>query len=613
MRKRSQAPDGLSPARRRLFIVISMLIPLLFLAVIEALLRLSGFGGYAPILKRMEDTPQGRLVVSQQAGTRDFFFANLAWPGYSDEYAFFSPKDANTVRIVLVGGSAIKGFPQTRRFAASSFLREMLDDAWPNRTVEVINLGTTAVASFPVREFLEQALEYEPDLVVVYSGHNEFYGAYGVASSNQAGSTPGMLKLQYQLRGFAIVQALSRLAQYLRGSAPPSLMETMVGQDFIPADSWKRGAAAELLYDHVGSMIRMGRERDVPVLVCTLAGNERDLAPVGDDPAAGEEGGPVDVYTYRNALDADETIDELEALLQRRPDLARAHFVLGQAYHAQGAFEQAQHHFVQARDLDTMPWRATTALQQSIRRAVTEQDAALCDVERAFRGRSPGGSIGRELMDDHVHPSLQGQALLARTIVESLTKRTDALAVSEEQFNALPGWQVYAQRLGFNPYDHYAVAHTLRTLFTIPFMRASNPEAFYRFNRMALELERAMTPEIRAIARGWQKKESHASGRQPLSGMVAHALLREQRYDEAMALFEVARHSVPEYSVLHLAYTYHWLAVRYRVNKGLSEAELALAEREIARGELLLRRAPREPEPVERYLADLRRLGGGQH
>ena len=612
MSERSRAPDGLSPARRRLFIVISMLIPLLFLAVVEALLRLSGFGGYAPILKRMEDTPQGQLVVSQQAGTRDFFFANLAWPGYSDEYAFFSPKDANTVRIVLVGGSAIKGFPQTRRFAASSFLREMLSDAWPDRTVEVINLGATAVASFPVREFLVQALDYEPDLVVVYSGHNEFYGAYGVASSNQAGSTPGMLKLQYQLRGFAIVQALSRLVQYLRGSAPPSLMETMVGQDFIPADSWKRGAAAELLYDHVGSMIQMSRKRDVPVLVCTLAGNERDLAPVGDDPAAGEQGGPVDVYAYRDALDADETIEALKAVLQRRPDFARAHFVLGKAYHAQGDYEQALHHFVQARDSDTMPWRATSALQQSIRRAVTEQGAALCDVERAFRDRSPGGAIGRELMDDHVHPSLQGQSLLARTIVESLTTRTDGLAVSEEQFNALPGWQVYAQRLGFNPYDHYAVAHTLRTLFNIPFMRASNPEALYRFNRMALELERGMTPNILEIAREWQKKESHASGRQPLSGMVAQVLLREQQYDEAMALFEVARHSVPVYSALHLEYTYHWLALRSRLNDGLSEAELALAKREIARGEILLRRAPQEPGPIERFLADLRGLGAGQ-
>lgn len=593
-----------------MFIVVSMLIPLLVMAVIEVLLRLSGFGGYEPVLEEWEDTPRGRLVVSQQTGIRDFFFANLAYPGFSDQYAFYSPKDTDTVRIVLVGGSAIKGFPQTRRFAASAFLKEMLSDVWPDRTVEVINLGTTAVASFPVREFLGQALAYEPDLVIVYSGHNEFYGAYGVASSNQAGSTPVMLKFQHQLRGLAIVQAFGRLVQYLRGAESPSLMETMVGQDFISAESWKREAAANLLYTHVGSMITMCQENSVPVLVCTLAGNERDLAPIGSGRTAVDDENPVDAAVIRHRTEPEKLIDVLLALLQRRPDDAKAHFHLGRAYTWTGEPEKAQRHFVQARDLDTMPWRATSALQQSIRRAVEERGATLCDVEQAFRSRSPGGSIGWELMDDHVHPSLQGQALLARTIVETLTRRTDALGVSVEHFSALPDWQDYAQRFGFNPYDHYAAAHTVRTIFSIPFMRSSNPEALQRFNRIALDLEKRMAPEIREIAWQWQKKESHVEDRQPISGMVAHGLLREKRYQEALALFDVARSSVPVYSAQHLGYVYNWLALRKRLHDGLTAADLALLDQEIERGERLLRRGPPASESIELHLADLRRLRG---
>ena len=612
MNQSSRIQDKLPPARRRLFIVVSMLIPLLIMAVIEVLLRLSGFGGYEPLMKKMEDTSQGRLVVSQQAGTRDFFFANLARPGFSGQYAFHSPKAANTVRIVLVGGSAIKGFPQTRRFAASAFLKEMLGDVWPHRTVEVINLGTTAVASFPVREFLKQALAYEPDLVVVYSGHNEFYGAYGVVSSNQAGSSPAMLKLQHQLHGLAIVQATGRLLQYLRGWEPPSLMEAMVGQDFISAESWKREAAANLLYRHIGSMVRMGQESSVPVLVCTLAGNEKDLAPIGSGQTASDAERLVDAAINRHRAEPEKLKGVLLALLERQPANAKAHYHLGRVYDRTGDHEKAQHHYVQARDLDTMPWRATSALQQSIRRAAREHGATLCDVEQAFRSQSPGGSIGWELMDDHVHPSLQGQALLARTIVETLTARTDALGVPDERFRSLPDWQYYARRLGFNPYDHYAVAHTLRTLFSIPFMRSSNPEALHRFNRIALGLEEQMTPEIRAIAWQWQKEESHREERRPISGMVAHGLLREERYREAMALFDVARNSVPVYSAQYLGYVYNWLAIRHRLHDGLSAADLALLDREIERGELLLRRGPTVSESIVEYLTGLRKLRGEQ-
>jgi len=541
MNQSSRIQDKLPPARRRLFIVVSMLIPLLIMAVIEVLLRLSGFGGYEPLMKEMEDTSQGRLVVSQQAGTRDFFFANLARPGFSGQYAFHSPKAANTVRIVLVGGSAIKGFPQTRRFAASAFLKEMLGDVWPHRTVEVINLGTTAVASFPVREFLKQALAYEPDLVVVYSGHNEFYGAYGVVSSNQAGSSPAMLKLQHQLHGLAIVQATGRLLQYLRGWEPPSLMEAMVGQDFISAESWKREAAANLLYRHIGSMVRMGQESSVPVLVCTLAGNEKDLAPIGSGQTASDAERLVDAAINRHRAEPEKLKGVLLALLERQPANAKAHYHLGRVYDRTGDHEKAQHHYVQARDLDTMPWRATSALQQSIRRAAREHGATLCDVEQAFRSQSPGGSIGWELMDDHVHPSLQGQAL-----------------------------------------------------------------------RIALGLEEQMTPEIRAIAWQWQKEESHREERRPISGMVAHGLLREERYREAMALFDVARNSVPVYSAQYLGYVYNWLAIRHRLHDGLSAADLALLDREIERGELLLRRGPTVSESIVEYLTGLRKLRGEQ-
>ena len=609
----SRNPQELAPAKRRLLIVLSMLLPLLVLAGVEGFLRLSGFGGYEPILKEFEDPPHGRLVVTRQSGARDFFFANPMRPGFSNEYALYSPKPANTVRIVLVGGSAIKGFPQTRRFAASAFLAEMLDDAWPGRTVEVINLGTTAVASFPVREFLGQALEYEPDLVIVYSGHNEFYGAYGVASSNQAGSTPLMLKFQHQIHELAIIQALSRFIHYLAGDRPPSLMEIMVGQDHVEADSWKREAASNLLYAHVGSMIAMCNEREVAILVCTLPGNERDLVPIGSDRTSEEHEAVITAARSGYGDEPERFIGELSSLLQHRPDHARAHFYLGKAYFETGDNARARHHFVKARDLDPMPWRATSAIQQSIRRAAKEQGAVLCDVEGAFRARSPGGSIGWELMDDHVHPTLQGQALLARTIVESLVERTDALSVSRERFDALPDWQTYTQRLGFNPYDHYGVAHTLRTLFTIPFMRASNPEGLRRFNRAALELEHRMKPEIREIVHEWQQAEAHTAGKQPISGMVARELLREGRAEEAMALFDVARHSVPTHSGRHLEYTYHWLSLRSQLHNGLSEDELGLANREINRGELMLRLELQTPVAIEKHLADLRRLRGGHH
>ena len=42
-----------------------------------------------------------------------------------------------------------KGSRGEREDTSGRLLQEMLQAAWPGRTVETINLGTTAVASFP--------------------------------------------------------------------------------------------------------------------------------------------------------------------------------------------------------------------------------------------------------------------------------------------------------------------------------------------------------------------------------------------------------------------------------------------------------------------------------
>src|SRR3984957_7303681 len=166
--------------------------PVALLLLIELMLRLCGFGGYAPFFHKVGPVPGGTLVVTEQAGADSWFF-NSGMAGDTTQYSFLHPKPTNTFRIFLVGESAAKGSPQPRNLASSAFLQAMLQDAWPERHVEVINLGTVAVASYPVLGIMTEALNFNPDLIIIHTGHNEFFGAYGVAFSSRAGNKPWML------------------------------------------------------------------------------------------------------------------------------------------------------------------------------------------------------------------------------------------------------------------------------------------------------------------------------------------------------------------------------------------------------------------------------------
>ena len=561
--------------KRSLFLAITLAIPVVALGVVEVVLRLFGWGGYPAFIRAVgEVEPGSTLCMVEPDASRPYFFANPTRPGYADQTSFRMPKPANTVRVFLFGESAAKGYPQPRNLSIASFLEAMLEDAWPGRDVEVVDLGTTAVASFPIVYMAREALAYQPDLFVLYVGNNEFFGAYGTASINSSGTLPpGVLPFVRAARGLAVVQAVDWVFRR-DADADRTLMEQMIGQTVIPPGSPLRAAAAANLRTHLGRVMAMAKDAGVPVVACTTASNEAGLVPLGE----GAE--------------------------------APARFAEGRTRATAGDRAAARAAFLEARDLDTMPWRPTSATEGAIRDAAAGGGATLCDVAERFRTMSPEGATGWDLLDDHVHLSVRGQAEAARAIVGAMESLPAAVAVPAGRTAALEPWDAYARRLGTNSWDDYRVHHTLRVLFGVPFMKRSNQEAFDRFDRLCREAESRMSPAVLSVAREWQTSSPHAGGMRPITGMVARVLLREGRPAEAAPLYEIARRQVPRYTSWQLEYAYFTLACRERVAGSLSEEERAAAAAAIADGRFLLAHGHSSTGLTERYVGRLHQLRG---
>jgi hypothetical protein len=114
--------------KRRLFMGITLAIPLVALAAAELGLRLAGWGGYPAFFRIAGQLPSGASVaLVEPAATKPYFFANPTRPGYAEETNFLIPKPADTVRIFIVGESAAKGYPQPRNLSMASFLQALLE------------------------------------------------------------------------------------------------------------------------------------------------------------------------------------------------------------------------------------------------------------------------------------------------------------------------------------------------------------------------------------------------------------------------------------------------------------------------------------------------------
>lgn len=604
--------------RAAVLVVFSLVAAFALVGVAELGCRVAGYGGYPATFRSFGDLGDGRrLVMTDHGGASSYFFAERSRPGSLDRDALVMPKPAGTFRVMMVGGSAAKGIPYPRHLAGASFLEEMLGDLMPSRQVEVVNLGTTAIASYPVLGMMTESLRHEPDLVVVYCGNNEYYGAYGVASLHSAGRSPGSIRLTRWARSLGVTQFAESLRPGFETDDARTLMEAVVGEASIEPGGEMRAAASRNLRAFVGEMIDRCEAAGVPVIVCTPPVNERGLAPLGEDTLPGvdaevEAGFAADLARAEAALERDPGASAAIArrLIEAVPTHARAHWVLGRSLDALGDHASAAGAFARSVDLDPMPWRAPGDSDAAIRGAAADRGAVLCDLVAAFRAASPGGSTGWELMDDHVHPSLAGQALIGREIAARVPDAVPGAGFTTSDVSLLPGSGAYVKRLGATVYDTYAAAHAMRVLGRIPFFERTNPQYLARFEAICGEIEASASPEIAGWIEQWRSPPPGGGVRRPITGVVAMGLFERGRYAEAEPLFIAASRAVEPYGTWALQYVNLALTCRGASRGRLDEDDLALASEMIERGRFLVENGYSTTGVAERYVGELHLLRG---
>lgn len=608
----------LSARRRWAFRAVALLVPVVALGLLEGALRVAGFGGYPATFRAVGTLENGStLVFTDPAGPVSYFFSERSEGMALDPVAFEMPKPAGTFRVMWVGESAAKGIPQPRPLRAASFLESMLADVWPERRVEVLNVGVPGIAAYPVLGIMTESLGYEPDLVVVYLGNNEYYGAQGVASLHSAGRSPVMIRLSRAVRATGIGQALGRLLHGGPARAPGALIEAMVGQDYIGPDDPARGAARRNLEVFVGEMIDRCRARGVPIIVCTPPGNESGMAPLGEADLSGlgdlQRGEAERLMAITDeAVEADPVGAEasMRRVLELYPLHARALFWLGRSLVVQGRASEAAEAFRGAMDLDPMPWRPPSSSVEGIRRAAAARGAVVADFEVAFRGASAIGAPGWDLLDDHVHPSLRGQALAARTVVEAMTRLGGSAAPDAGAVASLPDWTVYAERLGANIYDAYGVAHAMRVLGSISMFKDTNPWMLERNTRVCLAIEAEQPAPVVEQMRRWADPASRMVDRYPITGVVGDAMMGLGRWEEAERLYRIAAASSTPYGSRRMGFVFLGLAAKLQGGGRLDEDDRRLAQRMIEEGRFLIRTGQSDSGQAERFVGQLMQILG---
>jgi tetratricopeptide (TPR) repeat protein len=431
------------------FTMVVMALPFLLLTGTEITLRLLHYGGDQNLVLHSTVAGKEMLALNRDGARRYFAGAVSAMPELSDE-PFPAVKGKKTIRIFCLGESTMQGFPYEYHATPPAFLRDRLQAMLPGYTVEVVNAGLSAVGSVVVEDLADELAHYDPDLFLIYLGHNEFYGVYGVGSAVGAGSG-WMTRLAVSLLRFKTYLALRDMYLWIRSTAGPAhppaqatLMGQMVGNAAIPYRGEVYNEAREIYEANLRAIIRSVQTRHIPIMFSTLVSNIRDMQPFAS--AFGGATGPGEQARWSALMVAGDSLnaagDHAAAAVAYRGATrtdsmnALGFFRLGRALLDEGHAREAKEALERARDLDVLRFRASGEFQRLLMDVCLEEHVPLARVDSAFEAASPQGIVGNNLILEHLHPNIEGYFLMAAVWAEAL--RREGLLVPPDAWDAAP-------------------------------------------------------------------------------------------------------------------------------------------------------------------------------
>ncbi len=286
--------------------------------------------------------------------------------------------------------------------------------------VEVINSGVPGANLTMHAERLERFLQINrPDLVIVYSGNNEFH-PIRARKAWWPGYNPRAERIRIALSGLHLYRLLVNI---LRPVIPPP--ETVdrprgISVDDIPAypDEEDRLLATAIYRDGLNRVATATQRAGVPLLMTTVANNLLHVAPSGEGAATTAVRQLQEQLKRCPRAEAPALIAQTRALMVSRSDVA----ALGMMLHEAGWTREAYQVLLEAEAMARTPHQGNEAMRMAARQVSARRRVPLCDLARELASRSPGGLPGFDLFRDECHFRAEGHRrvgeILARTIVD---------------------------------------------------------------------------------------------------------------------------------------------------------------------------------------------------
>ncbi len=333
---------------------------------------------------------------------------------------------------LVLGGSTAQGFPYNSNWDFGGILGNLLSKVL-NEDVRIVNLGLSAQSSYTVADLSSRLLELRPDFVIVYSGHNEFYGTLSASSSPYDWQRRFYLLLQNS----AFMRWLFKFLNVfnIETQSSRTLMEQQFDNQLFEPGPIDQEVASNFV-QNLSILESWTSANKIPLIVIEPVSNLIDQPPFH----SGKDAEFAEVWKNLHGViqsdDRSKISAFVEEFLQKRDlvDLATSQYLLGKGIEKLTG-QIVLEFFANAKDRDYVPFRARRPLIEALKTWASSvrrkrQDFRYVSLSQDLLYDFGPEAFGKLLFIDHLHFNFLGNYAVAKKVFSPLAS---VLKLSDEQ------------------------------------------------------------------------------------------------------------------------------------------------------------------------------------
>lgn len=312
-------------------------------------------------------------------------------------------KGNKTIRVFVVQQATQLSFPKNPNSDFSHLLRFYLQNSYPDKNFELINIPLTSASSYSQYEIARQLPEYLPDLVILFPGMDEYYGQGTIGSGSYFSGSTNLYRLARRLEIFKLL--LPNNPKHIQDVSPEK-------QISLHNNTLKHFETN--LEDMVASL----QNSHIPVMIVGTASNIQDQPPA--DSFAVENYPPILKRQFDEGKEAfqkgdlDNAIRNFSNVYRKDKSNASVCFYLGKIALKDNNFPLTEQYFRKAIELDRLKTRPGPDINKIIFKVAVTKGCSLIEAEKSFAEFTRLGFPGKNLFHGPIEKRLLANALTAR-------------------------------------------------------------------------------------------------------------------------------------------------------------------------------------------------------